>query len=189
MYCESSIYENIQYGLTKDPVGSREYDVRIAYIEGMIEGMEKFGTARYTPEEVLSCWETLGYHVASRESITPYFRMLAILNARPELLVNYKKDFYTHDYHSVRRSPDKAFVWIVRPNGTHLFFLDDEKIDETIKSAFSCWGNQILFFGVYSPDDTEFYEFNTQAWTGKVNDLLKLIDEGNAKVAKLNGLT
>ena len=126
----------------------------IAYIEGMIDGYERFGK----PEdgEIVAAWREFSYSVASKGQIAPYFRMRSIIDGTEGALTSYELDFYKHDFHCVRAHPDSPFIWGLRDWGTHWHLCTTKDVYEVIDAWYSTYGNKFLFVGVYDPASMEF---------------------------------
>jgi len=174
MSCNWYVDERIRLILGEKATGSEEYERELAFIEGMLEGMERYGHA-LTQQDVVDSWKALSYHVASREGIVAYFLLKNVIDSNPEALMNYKQDFYQHDFHAIRRRRNASFFWLLRPLGTHLVWADDEKLDETLAFWVLTWGYDACFFGYYDAETQTLRELNLRDYKGDAKALVGLL--------------
>jgi hypothetical protein len=166
---EGIIEERVKFILSEKPIRTPEFEREMAYIEGLIDGLDRFGRRR-TDEDIADCWKALAHCVASRESITAYFRMADVLDRMEDALTNYKTDFYKIDFRAIRRTRDLPFIWLVRDLGTHLWFVTKEELAElqkTVASFVSTWGGSVKFAGYYDPETDEFTGIDLGAFNGE----------------------
>lgn len=152
-----------------------EYKHLYDYTRGLIDGLEHFGKHE-DMELVVGAWERLGDAVASYQQIAPYYRLRDIVDKTPGALAAYHNDFYKHDFCSIVRRPNDSFIWMLRDMGTHLHFIDADDTNEWVDAFMGTWGGSALVFGIYHAPSKEFYQFQTSAWHGDINELMQEVN-------------
>jgi hypothetical protein len=171
---EGFIDERIRLILQDLRVGSEEYNKELAYIEGLIDGLERFGR-KHTSDDVADTWAALAYHVCVREGIAAYDRLRAVVEDTEGALTSYRIDFYKHDFQALRRHKDKSFVWMLRDLGTHMHFTEDMKeTNDWVKAFYSTWGSSVMFFGYYDAETKTLHKLDPAKFKG---DIQEMIDE------------
>lgn len=152
--------------------GTPDFDKEYNYLCGFLDAQDRISRDNDKDEDVLDGWRQMGYAVAVKAELRPYFRMRDIIEADDTALVNYQKDFYKIDFQTMLERPDVPFIWILRDLGTHFYrmFPGEGECGQNIAECVKTFGvDHIRYMGYYDPAVGEFKQLDpAKPWQEQV---------------------